>query len=181
MLEEARSKMKKTIEFLRGELAQIRSGRATPSLLENVPVEVYDTKMKIVELAQISVPDSQQLLISPWDKTIIGNIARGIQNANLGLNPIVEEEAIRIQIPPLTEERRREFVKILHQKLEVARISIRSIRHEVISKLKRQKEAGEIGEDEEERLEKQLQDLVEEFIEEVEVLGEHKEQELLAV
>jgi len=181
MLEEARAKMQKTVDFLRGELAQIRSGRATPSILENVPITAYGTKMKIIELAQISSPDPRQLVISPWDKTIIGDIAKGIQNANLGLNPIVDQDIIRVQIPPLTEERRREFIKILHQKLEMARISIRSIRRESLSLLKRQKEAGEIGEDEEERLEKQLQDLVDEFIEEVEVLGEHKEEELMEV
>jgi len=181
MLEEARARMQKTIEFLRGELAQIRSGRATPALLENVPIEVYGTKMKIVELAQIAAPDPRQLLVSPWDKTIISDLAKGIQNANLGLNPIVEEEAIRIQIPPLTEERRKEFIRILHQKLEMARVSIRSVRHEIMSQLKRQKEAGEIGEDEEERSEKQLQELVEEFIEEVDVLGSHKEEELMEV
>jgi ribosome recycling factor len=181
MLEEARANMQKTIDFLRGEIGQIRTGRATPALLENVLVEVYGSKMKIVELGQISAPDPKQLLISPWDKTIIGDVVKGIQNANLGLNPIAEEEAIRIHIPPLTEERRKEFIKILHQKLEMARVSVRSIRHESMSQLKRQKEAGEIGEDEEKRLEKQLQESVEEFIEEVEVLGEHKEKELMEI
>jgi ribosome recycling factor len=181
MLEGARARMQKTIDFLRGEIAQIRSGRATPALLENVTVEVYGTKMKIVELAQISAPDPKQLLVSPWDKIIIGDLAKGIQNANLGLNPIIEEEAIRIQIPPLTEERRREFTRILHQKLELARVSIRSVRHEIVSQLKRQKEAGEIGEDEEKRLEKKLQELVEEFIEEVNLLGEGKEKELMEI
>lgn len=181
MLDEAQARMQKTIDFLRGELGQIRTGRATPALLEEVAVEVYGTKMKMVELAQITAPDPKQLLISPWDKTIISDIAKGIQNANLGLNPIVEEEAIRIQIPPLTEERRKEFVRLLHQKLEMARVSIRSIRHDLMSDLKRKKDAGEIGEDKEKRLEKEAQDLVETFIEEVEVLGSHKEKELMEV
>lgn len=181
MLEEARIKMQKTIDFLRSEIAQIRTGRATPAILENVAVEVYGTKMKIVELAQIAVPDPKQLLISPWDKTIIGDLAKGIQNANLGLNPIVEQEAIRIQIPPLTEERRKEFIKILHQKLEMARVAIRAVRHEILDRLKKAKDGGEIGEDEEKRLEKQLQELVEEFIEEVDLLGSYKEKELMEV
>lgn len=173
--------MLKSIDFLRSELAQIRTGRASPSLLENVTITAYDSKMKLVELAQISSPDPKQLLISPWDKTITADIARGIEAANLSLTPIADEEVIRINIPPLTEERRKEFTKLAHQKAEMARVGVRSIRHDMLSELKRNKESGQVSEDEAERLEKQLQELVEETIDEVDVLVEKKEQELMEI
>ena len=181
MIEEARQRMLKSIVFLKSELAQIRTGRASPALLENVTVDTYGSKMKLVELAQISAPDPKQLLISPWDKTIIADIGKGIEAANVGLTPIVEEEVIRINIPPLTEERRKEFTKIAHQKAEMTRVGIRSIRHDTLSELKRKKDSGDVSEDEKERLEKQLQELVEEMIDEVDVLVDKKEEELLQV
>lgn len=179
MLEEVRQRMLKSIEFLKSELAQIRTGRASPALLENLQIEAYGTKMKLQELAQIATPDPKQLLLSPWDKTILSDIARGIEAANLGFNPIIDEEVIRINIPPLTEERRKEFTKVAHQKAEMARVGIRSIRHDLLSELKRKKESGEISENDAERLEKRLQELVEEMIDEVDVLVEKKEKELL--
>lgn len=181
MLEEVRQRMLKSIDFLKSELAQIRTGRASPALLENVEVLSYGTKMKLQELAQISAPDPKQLIVSPWDKTIIADVARGIEAANLGLNPIVDEEVIRINIPPLTEERRKEFTRLARQKAEMARVGIRSIRHDLLTELKRKKDAGEISENEAERLEKQLQELVEEMIDEVDVLVDKKEAELLQV
>lgn len=181
MLEEARTRMLKSIDFLKNELAQIRTGRASPALLENVEVLTYGTKMKLQELAQITAPDPKQLFVSPWDKTILSDVAKGIEVANLGLTPILEEEVIRINIPPLTEERRKEFTKVAHQKAEMARVGIRSIRHDLLSELKRKKESGEISENDAERLEKQLQELVEEMIDEVDVLVDKKEKELLGI
>lgn len=171
--------MLKSIEFLKSELAQIRTGRATPALLENVSIDAYGSKMKLQELAQISAPDPKQLLVSPWDKTIISDIVRGIEVANVSLTPITDGEVVRINIPTLTEERRREFTKIAHQKAEMARVGVRSIRHEVLSGLKHKKESGDISENEEKRLEKQLQEIVEEMIDEVDVLIDKKERELL--
>lgn len=183
MLDQAKQRMAKAIEHLKSELAQIRTGRATPALLEDLPLLVYDRtqKLTVKELGTITAPESSQLTILPWDKTIVGEIAAGIAKANVGLNPVVDGEIIRIKVPPLTDERRAELTRQLHQKLEVYRVEIRQIRHEVLEDLRTKKITGEFGEDEEKRVEKQLQEMVSEFIEEIDLLGEAKEKEFMQV
>lgn len=183
MLDQAKQQMQKAIEHLRADLVQIRTGRATPALLENLTVEVYSggQKLTIRELGAISAPEPSRLTVSPWDKTIIEEIATGIAKANIGLNPVVDGDLIRIKIPPLTEERRKELIRQLHQQLEVYRVEIRQIRHEVLEDLRSKKNSAEIGEDEAKRIEKQLQELISEFAEEIDLLGEAKEKELMQV
>src|SRR3989344_4434796 len=174
-LNEVRAKMADAIEHLKGELAQIRTGRANSSLVSDIIVDAYDSKMMVKELANISTPEPHVILISPWDKAIVTNIAGGITKANVGLNPVIDGELIRISIPPLTAERREQFIKQMHQMLEAYRVQIRQIRHEAREELKKQKENGDIGEDEEKRLEEELQKLHDEFVELIEVTGEAKE------
>ena len=178
---QARQRMSEALVHLRGELAQIRTGRANAALVSDIPVEVYATKMMVRELAQITAPEPNVLLVSPWDKSIITNIVGGITKANVGLNPVVDGDIIRIVIPPLTSERREEFIKQMHSILEKYRVEIRQIRHEAREFLQGEKESGEIGEDEVTRQMELLQKLHDEYIEAIEVAGENKEDELRQV
>lgn len=177
-LDGAQLKMQDAVSHLKGELAQIRTGRATSALVSDIMVDAYDSKLMVKELAQISTPEPTVILISPYDKAIITNIVGGITKANIGLNPVVDGDLIRIVIPPLTAERREEFIKQMHQILEKYRVQIRQARHEAREELKGKKESGEISEDEEERLEKELQKLHDEYIESIEVAGKNKEDQL---
>ena len=174
-------KMQIAITHLKGELAQIRTGRATPALVSDILVDAYSAKMMIKELAQITTPEPTVLLISPWDKSIITNVAGGITKANVSLNPVIDGDLIRIVIPPLTSERRGQFIKQMHQILEKYRVEIRQIRHEEREDLKTLKQSGQISEDEEKRQEQELQKLHDEFIEAIEVAGKGKEEELREV
>jgi ribosome recycling factor len=170
--------MQDAVTHLKGELAQIRTGRATSALVAEILVDVYDTKMMVKELAQISTPEAHVILISPWDTSIITNISGGIVKANTGLNPVVDGELIKIMIPPLTAERREQFIKQMHGILEKYRVQIRQVRHETREDIKGKKELGSIGEDEEKRLENELQKLHDEYIEAIEVVGKAKEEQL---
>lgn len=180
-LNSARSRMNDAIGHLRGELAQIRTGRANASLVSDIQVDAYNTKMMVKELGQITAPEPTVLLVSPWDKSIITNIVGGITKANVGLNPVVDGDFVRIVIGPLTKERRDQFIKQMHGILEKYRVEIRQIRHEARESLKSQKDAGEISEDGEKRQEEQLQKMHDEFIEAIEVAGKNKEEELRQV
>lgn len=178
MLDDAQLKMQDAIGHLRGELAQIRTGRASSNLVSDILVEAYDSRLMVKELAQISTPEPAVILISPYDKAIITNIVGGITRANVGLNPVVDGDLVRIVIPALTAERREQFIKQMHGILEKYRVQIRQVRHEAREELKSQKESGDISEDEEERLEKELQKLHDEYIEAIEVAGKNKEEQL---
>lgn len=181
-LSDIRLRMEKTLEVLRGELSSIRAGRATPSLVENIICPVYGgtQKLKVVELGTITASDPQTIIITPWDVSIIGEIRQGILAANVGLNPIIDGEVIRIAIPPLSIERRQEFVKLLHQQLENGRIMIRQIRRDKMVEIKKAFEAKELNEDEKFRLEQDLQKITDEFIEKIDQMGKKKEGELLS-
>jgi len=173
--------MQVAIGHLKTELAQIRTGRANVSLVSDISVDAYDSKLMIKELGQITTPEPTVLLISPWDKSIITNIVGGIAKANIGLNAVVDGDLVRIVIPPLTAERREQFIRQMHTILEKYRVEIRQIRHEFIEKLRGKKQLGEIGEDEEKRQKVEVQKLHDEFIEVIEVAGKVKEKELRQV
>jgi len=177
-LNSAQLKMQDAVAHLKGELAQIRTGRANSALVSDIICDAYDSKLMVKELAQITTPEPAVILISPWDKSIITNIVGGITKASVGLNPVVDGEIIRIVIPPLTSERRDEFIKQMHSILEKYRVQVRQIRHETREELKSKKESGEVSEDEELRLEKELQKLHDEYIEAIEVAGKNKEEQL---
>lgn len=173
--------MQTALAHLRTELAQIRTGRANAALVSDIAVDVYNTKMAVKELGQITVPEPTVLLISPWDKSIITNIVGGIAKTNVGLNPVVDGDLIRIVIPPLSAERREQFIRQMHTILEKYRVEIRQIRHEYREQLQSQKQAGEISENDQKRLRDQLQKLHDEFIEAIEVAGKNKEGELINI
>ena len=181
-LNELRVRMQKATDLLQEELSQVKAGRANPSLVEKIMVEVYGTQMSLVELASITIPDPNQLLVSPFDKSIIGEIQRAIgSRQELGLSASVDGEVVRIIIPPLTEERRQELIKVIGQKLETARVMVRQERGEVMAQVKRSAEAKELNEDEKFDLEKKVQGLTDEFNEKIGNIGKQKEQELLCL
>lgn len=177
-LNSTRAKMQITIDYLKGELAQIRTGRAAPALVSDIMVDAYDSKMMVKELAQISAPEPHIILIVPWDKSIITNIVGGISKSGTGLNAVIDGDLIRIVIPALTTERREEFIKQMHTTLEKYRVQVRQVRHETREELKDKKESGALSEDEEKRLEGELQKLHDEYIEAIEVAGKGKEEQL---
>lgn len=182
-LTDVQIKMSKVLEFLKNDLMTIRTGRATPALVENLEIEVYGgtQKLKLKELGTITALDAKTLVVSPWDQSIIEEINKGILTANIGLTPVIDGQVVRISIPPLSQERRVEYVKLLKQKLEAGRIMIRQIRHDFLSDLKRAYEAGEISEDEKNRQVKEVQDLTDKMNAQITEMGEVKEKELRTI
>ncbi len=180
-LNSAQLKMQDAISHLKGELAQIRTGRAAPSLVSDIVCDAYGSKMMIKELAQISTPEPAIILVSPWDKSIITNIVGGIANSGVGLNAVVDGDLIRIVIPPLTSERREQFIKQMHTVMEKYKVEIRQVRHEFIEGVRTEKQGGKIGEDERMRKEHEIQKLHDEYIEAIEVAGKAKEEQLREV
>lgn len=175
-----RSRMQQVLDLVRQDIGTIRTGRATPALVEDIIVDAYGgaSRLKIVELATITAPDPQSLLISPWDKSVVSAVRRAIEAANIGLSPVVSGDTIRINLPPLTSEDRERYIKLLHQKLESGRVMIRQVRQDGMHEIKKKFEAKELSEDEKILQEKQLQGIVDEYIGQIEKLGEAKELEL---
>ncbi|MBI2020807.1 ribosome recycling factor [Candidatus Daviesbacteria bacterium] len=181
ILTEPSQRIEDSLHHFKMEIAGIRAGRANPALIENIPVDAYGGKMKLIEVGNISAPQPTLLTVQVWDASILDKVIKSIQEANIGLNPSNEGTLIRLPIPPLTEERRVEFIKLLHQKMEEGRVSIRGIRQEFRNLWKQSQESGEIGEDEFFRREKLLQELVDKKMAEVENLGKAKEDELTQI
>lgn len=175
-----RQRMQAALDAARQDAGTIRTGRATPALVENVVVEAYGgaQKLRVMELATITAPDPQSIVISPWDKSIIGDIKKGIEQANIGLTPVIAGEVIRINIAALTSEDRENYVKLLHQKLENGRVIVRQIRQEGMHEIRDRFEKKEISEDEKVLQEKRLQEITDEYIGRIEDVGETKEREL---
>ena len=178
-----RSKMQQIIDLVSSDIGGIRTGRATPALVEDIMVLVYggQQKLKIQELATISAPDTQTIVIDPWDKSIIGEIRQGILAANVGMNPSIDGELIRVNFPPLTTEDREKYIKLLSTKLENGRIMIRQVRGDAMKGVKEKFESKELSEDDKFLHEKKLQEITDEFVGKIEQLGEHKKQELLQI
>ena len=171
----------KIIEHVKAELANLRTGRAHASMVADVLVTAYGVQQPLKALASITVPDARTLAVEPWDKSIVGDIERGIREANLGVNPVNDGRIIRIPMPQMTEESRREMSKILGQKLEQARISIRQFRDEVREKIQQAEKNKEINEDERYRFQDQLDEMVREYNEQMKTMGEEKEKEIMTI
>lgn len=178
-----KSKMQFSLDAAASDIGGIRTGRATPSLVENIVCPAYGgtQRLKVVELATISAPDPSQIVINPWDKSIIGDIKKGIMEANIGMNPMMDGEVIRISMPPLTTEDREKYVKILSGKLETGKVVIRQLRADEMHEIKKKFEAKEMTEDEKFGNEKKLQEITDEFVGKIEEMGEKKKQELLQI
>jgi len=183
ILHKTREHMRKALEVTRNDLSSIRSGRATPALVENIIISAYggSQKLKLLEMATITVQDNRTILIAPYDPSQVHDIEKSIQEANVGLNPVVEAELIRISIPLLSEERRLEYIKLAKTKLEGGRIMVRQVRQDAMKDLKREEMGGTVSEDEEHLGEKRIQELTDEMIAEIDAIGEKKEQELLQI
>jgi len=181
LIEEAEHKMKQGVEANRRELASIRTGRASPALLDKIMVDYYGTPTPINQLGTISVPESRLLVVVPWDKTVIGKIRDAITQSDLGLNPVSDGQVLRIPIPALTGERRKELVRIVGKKSEEGKVAVRNVRHEAIESLRRTEKAHEISEDEAKRLQARLQKLTDQYVAEIEKLHNAKVDELMEV
>jgi ribosome recycling factor len=178
---EAKDRMTKAVEALRRELATIRTGRAHPGLVEHLRVDYYGVPTPLNQLATISVPDPRLLTIQPWDRQAMGPIEKAILKSDLSLTPTNDGVIIRLSIPQLTEERRRELAKSVHKKVEEGRVEIRNIRRDGHDELRRLQREKLISEDDQFRGQEKLQKLTDEYIQQVERVGEEKEAELLAV
>ncbi len=170
-------KFQKAIEVVKQDLATIRTGKASPQLVENLPIEAYGAKMKLLELATIAASDPTTLLITPFDAGNTEAIAKAISEANLGLTAIPEDTKIRVVVPPLSEERRQEYVKLVKNKVEGGKIMIRQIRHDAMEDVAK----AEANEDEIVRMEKEVQTLTDKMVAELDVLAEAKEKELMSL
>lgn len=174
-------KIQDSLEHFKKELSSVRAGRANPSLLEDIPINAYGAQMKLMEVGTITTPQSSLLTVQVWDAGLTRDVEKAIMTANLGLNPSTEGQTVRVPIPPLTEERREEFVKIAHSKGEEAKISIRQHRQEQKDEWVNAKASGEIGEDELYRREKLMQDLVDKANLEVDSLVKQKQEDLMQI
>lgn len=178
---EAEARMKGAIQALEEDLAGIRTGRAHPALVERLQIEYYGVPTPLIQLASISVPEPRSLLIRPFDASSLRAIERGIQASDLGLTPNNDGKTIRLNLPPLTEERRRELVKVVHNRLEEARVAVRNVRRDSIKDLREFEQEKMISEDERKKGEDELQKITDRYIEEINDIGGRKEKEILEV
>jgi ribosome recycling factor len=174
-----KQRFEQVFSHLSNDLKTVKTGRAKPSLVEDILIEAYGTRMHLKELASLSAPDPHQIIISPWDKSLLEAISRGVNAANLNLNAIVDGELIRINIPPLTAETREQLVKLVRQKLESAKVMLRQVRAEAKREIEGQKEKGGVSEDTIHLDLENLQKMVEEYEEKLESLAKNKEEELI--
>ncbi len=180
-LREAVERMQAALDMLEEDLSTIRTGRASPSLIERMPVEYYSTNTPLIQLASISVPEPRQLLIRPFDPSTLKDIDRAILASDLGLTPNNDGKAIRLTMPQLTEERRHELVRVVHNRMEETRVKIRNIRRDLIRDLREFEKEGLISEDDQERGEKELQELTDKMNDKVQEIGDKKEKEIMEV
>ncbi len=181
LLADAKERMAKSVESSRGELATVRTGRASPHLLDRITVEYYGNPTPLKQLANVSASDARLLTITPFDKGALGAIEKAIQESDVGLTPSNDGNLIRLAIPEMTEDRRREMVKVVHGVAEEGRVAIRNVRRDVMSDLRDLKKEGEAGEDDERRAEAALQKQTDEAIAEIDSLLKGKEAEILEV
>jgi len=181
ILTDAERRMQKAIEVLKQDLGAIRTGRASAALVDRITVDYYGTPTPINQVATISVQDARVLLIQPWDRKLLVDIEKAIQKSDLGINPGNDGQVIRLGIPPLSEERRRDMVKSAHKKLDEHKVAVRNIRRDAHDKLREREKKKEVSEDELKRSTERLQKLTDRYIDEVDKIGKAKEQEILEV
>jgi len=181
IVKDAEQRMHKCIDSFKQEMSKLRTGRAHPSILESIRIEYYGNETPLNQVANVNVGDARTLVISPWDKKMIPTIEKAILNAGLGLNPVTSGDLVRVPMPPLNEERRKELTRVVRTEAESARVSIRNIRRDSNTEVKDLLKAKEITEDDERRLSDQIQKLTDKFIAEVDQLLNTKEADLMAV
>lgn len=179
ILSELRQKMTNTVESLKKDFLRIRTGRASAALFDGIKVSCYETKMPLDQVASISVPESRQIVIKPWDQTIIGEIEKSILKSELGLTPMNDGKIIRISIPPLTEERRKELAKLAKKMSEEGKVAVRNHRREANEMMKELKNDKELSEDEMYKAQDEVQKLTDEFIKKIDEVTAEKEKEII--
>jgi ribosome recycling factor len=179
IITKTKEQMSKTVDFCASQLGKIRTGRASTSLLDGVMVDMYGTLGPISNAASVSTPDARSIIVQPWDKSLLSAIERAIHQADLGFNPQNDGTLLRIPVPPLTEERRKEFVKMSKKIAEEAKIALRNIRRDTNESLKKIEKSKEISEDDRKKGEDEVQKITDQFIKNVDILQEKKEKELL--
>jgi ribosome recycling factor len=177
----AEQRMARAVEALERDFQGIRTGRASTSIVDRIQVEYYGTQTPLNQLAGISVPEAHQIVIQPWDRGVLGAIEKAIQKSDIGLMPNVDGTVVRLNIPPLTEERRKDLVRGVHKRMEEARVEVRNLRREAADALKREEREGEVGADDARRQLDALQKTTDRFVGEIDRLGQVKEQEVLEV
>jgi ribosome recycling factor len=180
-LKAVRQRMEKAVEVVRQEFATVRTGKATPTLLDVVKVEAYGTTLPIQQVAQVTAPEPRLLVVQPFDRGLIGAIERAIRESDLGLNPMNDGKVIRVPVPPLTEERRRELARVLHKMAEEGRVAVRRVRHDANEEIKRLQKERQLSEDDARRLFDEVQKLTDRYIEKIDELLERKEAEVMEV
>jgi len=180
-IKEYRSSLEKIIRDLSEDLKSLRTGRATPALLEKIEIEVYQSRMPLIQLAAINLLDAKTISIEPWDKNILKEIENSLKGANLGFGIINDGKTIKVTVPPMTEERRKEILKVVSLKVEEAKIKIRKLRDEIKGSIIEKERAKEISEDEKFRLFKKMEELIKEFNDKVREIKERKEEEILKI
>ena len=181
LLSDARERMEKSVASTKGEFATVRTGRATPHLLDRVTVDYYGAPTPLAQMANVAATEARMLTVTPYDKSVIGSIEKAILESDVGLTPSNDGSVIRLSIPDLTEERRREMVRVVHGVAEDGRIAVRNVRRDVMADLRELKKEGEAGADDEHRAETALQKLTDEAIGEIDSLLKGKEEEILEV
>jgi ribosome recycling factor len=180
-LSSAERKMGRAVEVMERDFQGIRTGRASTSLVERILVDYYGTQTPLNQLAGISVPEAHQIVIQPWDRAVLGAIEKAIQKSDIGLVPNVDGTVVRLNIPPLTEERRRDIVRLVHKRMEEARVEVRNLRRDGADHLKKEEKDGDLGTDEVHRELDALQKVTDRFTAEIDRIGTHKEQEVMEV
>lgn len=181
ILDHLKVRLEQTLEVVKKDLTSVRTGRAKPSLVEDVKVEAYGTVMTIKELATITAPDTTLIVIAPWDKGLVSTISSGIQKSGLNIQPIVDSDTVKISIPPLTQERREELVKLVHQKLESGKVMIRQVRTEIKEQIEAQEGEAGVSEDNINYWIAEMQKMVDLFMSKIEDLEKEKEKELMTL
>ena len=179
--EQTKAKMATAIEHLKNELKNIRTGRANPGMVEHIMVDVYESLMRLKDVASISIPEARQLLITPYDAHNASAIGKAIERSNIGLMPIVDANAVRIKIPPMTEEIRKKMAKMCHEEREKTKVSVRNIRRDANEMVRKQKADGTLAEDLLKKFEKEIQELTDKFCREADEISEKKEKELSVI
>ena len=181
MITEISTALDKAITHLKDQFATLQAGRANTTMVDEIQVESYGSMMGLKSVANISCPDAKTIRIEPWDKSMVGPIEKAIQVADIGIMPQNMGEHLLLSIPPMTEDRRKKLVKLVHEEAEHARISVRNARHDFLKKVKHQKDENEISEDEQKKIEKQIQEKVEAANKQIEEISQHKEKDIMTV
>lgn len=178
---EVEERMAKCVEATRAEFASVRTGRATPALLDRLHVEAYGQSVPVKQVGGVSAPDSRTLVITAWDKNVVGDIRKAIEKSDLGLTPHIDGATVRLSIPPLNEERRKDLAKIVKKKAEDGKVAVRNVRHKAHDDLRGQQKGGEITEDDNKRMQDELQKLTDRYVKEIDALVAAKEKEIMEV